>query len=200
MFEHIRGRLEDAALECAVVECHGVGYEIIIPRSTLEGLPSLGEEVKLFTHFHVREDTQKLYGFLTKGERSVFRLLIGISKVGPKVAINVLSGLSVGELVQSVRMSDASRLSSVSGIGPKTAQRLVMELRGKLDGLGETESMPMSQSGVAGPPLVRNEAHVALVSLGYGESQVRGALARVEQAVEGDMPVEEWIRKALQVI
>jgi Holliday junction DNA helicase RuvA len=202
LFEYISGILEEAEMELAVIDVGGVGYEISIPLSTYDALPKKGKEVKLFIHFHVREDTQKLYGFLTKAEREVFRKLISISKVGPKVAINVLSGLSVKDIVYSVQTGDATRMKAISGIGPKTAQRLVMELKGKLN-VGDADlSMPVSKDG--GRPetdmSLRNDAYAAMISLGYNESQVISALARVEQTIEKDAPVEDWIKKALQVI
>lgn len=202
MYEYIRGILEVAEMEVAVIDVGGVGYEIAIPLSTFEALPRKGKTVKLFTHFHVREDTQKLFGFFTEAERDVFRKLITISKVGPKVALNVLSGLSIKDIVYSVQTQDASRLKAISGIGPKTAQRLVMELKGKLD-VGEINvSVPLKKGEKRAVPdiSVRSDAYAALISLGYNESQVISSLTRVEQAVDKDAPVEEWIKKALQVI
>ena len=202
MFEYIRGILENAEIEMAVIDVGGVGYEIAIPLSTFEALPKKGKTVKLFTHFHVREDTQKLFGFLTEAERDVFRKLITISKVGPKVALNVLSGLSIKDIVYSVQTQDASRLKAISGIGPKTAQRLVMELKGKLDVCDVDVSAPLKKGEKRAVPdiSIRNDAYAALISLGYNESQVISSLTRVEQAVDKDAPVEEWIKKALQVI
>ena len=202
MFEYIRGTLEEAEMEVAVIDVSGIGYEIAIPLSTFEALPKKGKVVKLFTHFHVREDTQKLFGFMTEAERDVFRKLITISKVGPKVALNVLSGLSIKDIVYSVQTQDASRLKAISGIGPKTAQRLVMELKGKLD-VGDVDvSVPLKKGEKKAVPdiPVRSDAYAALISLGYNESQVISSLTRVEQAVDKDAPVEEWIKKALQVI
>lgn len=202
MFEFISGTLDDVSGENAVIAVGGVGYEIAVPLSTLEALPSKGETVKLFTHFHVREDVQKLFGFSTKAEREVFRKLLTISKVGPKVALNVLSGLSVKDIVYSVQTQDSSRLKAISGIGPKTAQRLVMELKGKL-AVGDVDISGASRKGDASrevTPTLRSDAYGALVSLGYNESQVVNALARVEETIEPEAPVEEWIKKALQVI
>lgn len=202
MFEYIKGVLEEAELEVAVIDAGGVGYEISIPLSTYEALPKKGKTVKLFTHFHVREDSQKLYGFLTKAEREVFRKLITISKIGPKVALNVLSGLSIKDIVYSVQTQDSTRLRAISGIGPKTAQRLVMELKGKLD-VGDVDvSIPLRKGDKKADldMSIRNDAYSAMISLGYNEAQVISAITRVEQAVDKDAPVEEWIKKALQVI
>jgi len=202
LFEYINGILEEVAGENAVVGVSGIGYEVLIPLSTSEALPGLGKTVKLYTHFYVREDSQKLFGFLTKTEREVFRQLLTISKVGPKVALNVLSGLSVKDIVYSVQTQDASRLKAISGIGPKTAQRLVMELKGKL-AVGDVDisaSARKEDAPSASPVSMRHDAYAAMISLGYNESQVINALARVEQAIGPDAPVEDWIKKALQVI
>ncbi len=202
MFEYINGILEEAAGEHVVLDVGGIGYEVLVPLSTSEVLPNSGETVKLYTHFHVREDMQKLYGFMTKAEREVFRQLLTISKIGPKVALNVLSGLSIKDIVYSVQAQDASRLKAISGIGPKTAQRLVMELKGKLAVDYSAVTIPSRKEDTAtgAPVSMRHEAYSAMISLGYNESQVGNALKRVEQAIELDAPVEEWIKKALQVI
>lgn len=202
MYEYISGVLEESEVDQAVIDANGIGYEIFIPMSTFEALPKRGEPIKLYTHHHVREDTQKLYGFFTKAEREVFRNLIGISKVGPKVAINVLSGLSVKDIIYSVQTGDASRMKAISGIGPKTAQRLVMELKGKLN-VGDVDlSFPSEMGGKKHeiPVSLHDDAYAAMISLGYTELQVVNALTRVQQAIEKDAPVEEWIKKALQVI
>ena len=202
MFEYIMGTLEESEMEGVVIDVGGIGYEISIPLSTFEALPKKGKTVKIFTHFHVREDSQKLYGFLTKAEREVFRKLITISKIGPKVALNVLSGLSIKDIVYSVQTQDSTRLRAISGIGPKTAQRLVMELKGKLD-VGDVDvSIPLRKGDKKADldMSIRNDAYSAMISLGYNEAQVISAITRVEQTVDKDAPVEEWIKKALQVI
>ena len=202
MFEYIMGTLEESEMEGVVIDVGGIGYEISIPLSTFEALPKKGKTVKIFTHFHVREDSQKLYGFLTKAEREVFRKLITISKIGPKVALNVLSGLSIKDIVYSVQTQDSTRLRAISGIGPKTAQRLVMELKGKLD-VGDVDvSIPLRKGDKKADldMSIRNDAYSAMISLGYNEAQVISAITRVEQAIDKDAPVEEWIKKALQVI
>lgn len=203
MFEYIKGVLEHATTESAVIDIGGIGYILFIPLSTYDGLPETGETVKLFTHFHIREDMQKLYGFVSEAERTVFRQLIGISKIGPKVALNVLSGVSVKDLVYSVQMGDSSKLKAVSGVGAKTAQRLVMELKGKLalDNIKIPERVRKQSANFYSQSLsLKEEAHAALLSLGYNEPQVNNALIRVEQTLETDISVEEWIKKALQVI
>jgi Holliday junction DNA helicase RuvA len=204
MIDFIRGIVAEKELTMASLEANGVGYELLITLSTYEKLPPVGGEAKLFTHFHVREDTQKLYGFLTRAEREIFRQLIGVSSIGPKTAIGILSKISPEDLVKCLALGDPSRLTKIPGVGAKTAERLIMELRGKLktgffetDGAGDMPgARPLAAARDAG-----NEACEALLALGYNEKQVMKAIERVRQ-VAGDkgLPVEEWIRKALQVI
>jgi len=200
MFEYIKGTLEDKNIGSVVVEAGGVGYSIVIPLSTYEKLPDVGREVKILTYHYVREDIEKLYGFYTRSERDIFQQLIGISKIGPKTAISILSGVSAADLFACVNNSDPSRLRKIPGVGDKTAQRLVMELKGKLEAPGDVgkEFMPFLGRGKANNP--RTEAFDAMLSLGYAEKQVGAALVRVESVIEIDAPAEEWIKKALQVI
>lgn len=201
MIEHIRGALSSKAPAMAVVEAAGVGYALDIPLSTFQTLPEAGREVTLLTHFHVREDTHRLYGFATQAERELFRVLITVSQIGPKVALNVLSRISVADLVEAVGRGDTARLKAVPGIGQKTAERLVVELRGKLTHVGVSRAAgapDAAPGGVAGG--VRQETSEALLALGYNEAQVSRALQRTADVVAADAPIEEWIRKALQVM
>jgi holliday junction DNA helicase RuvA len=200
MFDYIKGTLEEKDFGEAIVEAAGVGYSLNIPMSTYEKLPSVGREVKIFTHHHVREDAEKLYGFITKDERELFRQVIGISNIGPKTAMSILSGVSTDVLKECVKTSDASRLKKIPGIGEKTAQRLVMELKGKLEFLHEAAGSVNGVSGKHASSGSRSEAFDAMISLGYAEKQVQAALTRVENVLEQNAPVEEWIKKALQVI
>jgi Holliday junction DNA helicase RuvA len=198
MFEYIRGALERKSPAEAVVEAGGVGYSLIIPLSTFEKLPQPGENVKILCHHYVREDTEKLYGFFSAIERDLFRVLIGISNIGPKTAISILSGITPRDLVACVNKGDSSRLRKVPGVGDKTAQRLIVELKGKLS------SVP-AEPAVDAPREVavtedRSQAYAAMLSLGYSEKQVQTAFSRVESVITEGAPVEEWIKKALQVI
>jgi Holliday junction DNA helicase RuvA len=200
MIEYIKGILSEKEVTRVAIEAHGVGYNISIPLSTYEKLPETGSNLLLHIHYLVREDAHKLYGFLTKTEREMFRHLIGITKIGPKVALSVLSGISVNDLVNCINSGDSSRLEKIPGVGQKTAQRLLMELKGKVG--------PASACGISESPLtvnstnlkIRDEAFAAMVSLGYNDKQVQKAFTRVEQMVSVSAPVEEWIRKALQII
>ena len=132
MIGKLTGTLADKNPPQLLVDCHGVGYEVDVPMSTFYNLPGVGEKVSLLTHFVVREDAQILYGFGTAGERDAFRQLIKISGVGPRTALSVLSGMSVNELAQAITQQESGRLVKVPGIGKKTAERLLLELKGKL--------------------------------------------------------------------
>jgi len=201
MFDYIKGALAEKTIGQAVIEAGGVGYLLVIPLSTYQELPPENRDVKLYTHHYVREDMQRLYGFYTKREREIFEQLIGVSKIGPKTAISILSGVSTDDLITCVNQSDASRLRKIPGVGDKTAQRLVMELKGKLGlpGQGPAHHAISGKSGAhhAHP---RSEAFDAMITLGYIEKQVQVALSRVESVIDADAPAEEWIKKALQVI
>jgi Holliday junction DNA helicase RuvA len=207
MIGYVRGTLTEKEPSIVAVEAGGVGYEVNVPLSTYERLPAQGAEVKLYTHYHVREDAHKLYGFLTKTERELFRQLIGVSSIGPKTAMGILSKVSVDELAKSIALGDPSRLTKIPGIGAKIAQRLIMELRGKVTATprgGTGTSAAQASSGAEAPVSDTGaEAFEALISLGYNDKQVARAIERVRQALteeEQDIPVEEWIKKALQVI
>ncbi len=185
------GRLSGTLLEKhppqIVIDVNGVGYEVDVPMSTLYNLPATGERVTLLTHFAVREDAQQLYGFLTAAERDTFRQLIRISGVGPKLALAVLSGLSVADLAQAVALQEAGRLTKIPGVGKKTAERLLLELKGKLadEIVGATGA---TARGVGGDVLN------ALIALGYSEKEAALAVKALPEGVA----VEEGIRLALK--
>ena len=200
MIEYIKGTLTEKEVTRVAIEAHGVGYNISIPLSTYEKLPETGTNLLLHIHYLVREDAHKLYGFLSKTEREMFRHLIGITKIGPKGALRVLSGITVDDLVNCINSGDSRRLEKIPGVGQKTAQRLLIELKGKV---GSSLVSGISEGALAvnsGNLKIRDEAFAAMVSLGYNDKQVQKAFARVEQAVSANAPVEEWIRKALQII
>jgi len=212
MFDYIKGTLVECSTGDVTVEAHGVGYHCAIPLSTFEKLPVPPQTIQIYTHFYVREDTQRLYGFFTKEEREVFRLLIAINKIGPKIALSILSGISISDLVKIVALADPARLKSISGVGAKTAERLVIELQGKFKGIKECapqKQAPVGQAkasaGSAAPVRrldSKHEAFRALMALGYNDKQVSACLTRVEGSLETgvEIAVEGWIKKALQVI
>lgn len=163
MIGKLTGTLSDKNPPQVVVDCGGVGYEVHVPMSTFYNLPAAGEKVSLLTHFVVREDAQILYGFGSPGEREAFRQLIKISGVGPRTALSVLSGMSVAELAQAVTLQEAGRLVKVPGIGKKTAERLLLELKGKL---GADIGLPTSVASDAQADILQ-----ALLALGYSDKE-----------------------------
>ncbi|MDZ4361210.1 MAG: Holliday junction branch migration protein RuvA [Variovorax sp.] len=173
-----------------LLDCHGVGYEVDVPMSTFYNLPATGEKVALLTHFVVREDAQILYGFGTAPEREAFRQLIKISGVGPRTALSVLSGMSVADLAQAVSAQDSGRIIKVPGIGKKTAERLLLELKGKL---GADLALPG-----AGPVQsdVQGDIQQALMALGYSEKDAAAAL----KALPAEVGVSEGIKLALKAL
>ncbi len=202
MYEYIKGSLAGSGENSVVVDVGGIGYLIEIPLSTSRRLPENGAGLKLFVHYHVREDQQKLFGFLSSVEREIFRRLLSINKVGPRVALSVLSKCSIKEIIDAARFSDTSSLKRVPGIGARTAERLVVDLKNKLSDL---EGYEPAEGEDGGEELEgdrsESEAFDALISLGYSEAQVRDALRRVREASQGrEAGIEELIRMALQVI
>ncbi len=189
MIGRLSGLLAQKSPPLVLVDVHGVGYEVDVPMSTFYNLPALGEKVVLLTHFVVREDAQVLFGFLTEGERATFRQLVKISGVGPRTALSILSGLSVDELAQAVTRQDGARLVKVPGIGKKTAERLLLELKGKL---GPDLALPSST------PVNDNQADItqALQALGYSEREAAAAL----KALPAEVGVSEGIKLALKAL
>ena len=187
MIGRIAGILVEKNFPQIVVSCNGVGYEIDVPMSTFYPLPRTGEEVTLLTHLVVREDAHLLFGFLTAAERGAFRQLLKISGVGPKVALSVLSGLSVEDLSAAVACEDAARLTKIPGIGKKTAERLVLELRDKLP--KAVPAVTRSDATAASADVVN-----ALLGLGYNEREAQAAVKQLP----ADLQLADAIRQALK--
>jgi len=188
MIGRLTGQLAEKSPPLVLIDVNGVGYEVDVPMSTFFNLPGLGERVSLLTHFVVREDAQQLFGFLTAEERSTFRQLVKISGVGPRTALSILSGLSVSELAQAVSAQQSGRLVKVPGIGKKTAERLLLELKGKL---GPELGAPAQVASDAQADIVQ-----ALVALGYSEKEAAAAL----KALPPDVGVSEGIKLALKAL
>ena len=189
MIGRLTGTLADKNPPQVLMDCNGVGYEVDVPMSTFYNLPATGEKITLLTHFVVREDAQILYGFASPGEREAFRLLIKISGVGPRTALSVLSGMSVGDIAQAVTAQDAGRLVKVPGIGKKTAERLLLELKGKFGadlGAGSMGATSDAQADIL----------QALVALGYSDKEAAASL----KALPRDVAVGEGIKLALKAL
>ena len=188
MIGRITGTLLGIEQQTALVDVGGVGYEIECPISTLCELPTVGKTVTLLTHFVVREDAQLLFGFLTHDDRESFRILIKISGVGPKLAIGMLSGLSGEELAEAVERDDVATLTRLPGVGKKTAERLLVELRGRMTSTGHTQSL------VGSSPI--EEAVLGLIALGYKETEARKAINALPKDPEASP--ETLIRSSLK--
>ena len=191
MIGFLRGKLVVKQPPVLLVEVNGVGYEVEAPMTTFYDLPETGAEIVLHTHLVVREDAHILFGFLRLSDRGLFRSLIKISGVGPRMALAILSGMSADDFVHCIRNNDSAALTRVPGVGKKTAERLVVELRDRLGG-GESMEMPSVAGGPSNPV---EEAVTALIALGYKPPDA----SRMVRAIEHkDLSVEEIIRRALQ--
>lgn len=176
-----------------LIDCHGVGYEVDVPMSTFYNLPATGEVVSLLTHFIVREDAQMLYAFGSAPERVAFRQLIKVTGVGPRMALAVLSGLSVADLAQAIQRQEVGRLVKVPGVGKKTAERLLLELKGKL-GVDVGDIGGMAGSGTPARTDNQSDIQQALLALGYNDKEAAAALSSLPEGVG----VSEGIRLALK--
>ena len=196
MIAHLRGRVLRKSPQELVVDVGGVGYKVAIPVSTFYRVGDEGDELSLRIHTHVREDTLALFGFLTAPEQEVFERLIAVAGVGPKLAVGILSGIEVADLVAALRSNDLARLTRIPGVGKKTAERLVLELKDKMPALaaaGVDEPAPVA---AASP---KDDLVSALANLGYSRAEVERAVDRA-LAEGGDERFEDLLRRALQKV
>lgn len=198
MYSYIKGILTDMEEDLVVVEAGGIGYNIYTTGQTFNYLPSVGEEVKLYTYLHIREDAMILYGFLTKDDLRVFKLLIGVSGIGPKGALAILSVMTTDDLRFAVLGDDAKAIAKAPGVGAKTAQRLILELKDKLslEDAFEQKSEHIREQNEGNAKGAKNEAIQALVALGYSSSEALKAVSGVELTEETD--VEDILKAALK--
>ncbi|MGH8004483.1 MAG: Holliday junction branch migration protein RuvA [Limisphaerales bacterium] len=196
MIAHLSGRIAEKTPTSVVLDVSGVGYLCEIPVSSFKQLPAVGEPVKLLTHFHVTADAHKLFGFYTPEERELFTHLISVSGVGPKMALTLLSGATVAEIADWIRKGKTELLTRVPGIGPKTASRLVVELKDKLEKMKITT---VPGGAVRVESTFEEEAALALVTLGYGRLEAKRAIEKALSTNGHPKNVEELIRQALRV-
>lgn len=182
MIAHLRGRLISKHPNQAIVEAGGVGYDVTITVPTFSDLPANGSEVALFIHTHVREDALALFGFLRAAEKRLFEKLIHVSGIGPKLAITILSGMPAAEMVTAIRSGDVSRLTRIPGIGKKTAERMILELRDKLEALSEAPAPRLATP-------VEDDVLSALMNLGYQRAAAERALAAAGNGKSGSFEV-----------
>jgi Holliday junction DNA helicase RuvA len=196
MISYLRGKLTEKSPTEITVDVNGVAYAVHIPLSTYEALGEIGSDVKILTYLHFREDAMQLFGFATSAERDLFKLLISISGIGPRMAQGILSGVSVNELKNFILHGNFAGLMSISGVGKKIAERLILELRDKVGKLPSTSEVPVKQDKAA---MLRSEALLALTSLGYARATAEKAIRTVLQETDGSgMTVEELIKQALR--
>jgi Holliday junction DNA helicase RuvA len=189
MIGRLTGTLAEKNPPQVVLDVHGVGYEVDVPMSTFYNLPAAGEKITLLTHFAVREDGHYLYGFLSEGERFAFRQLLKISGIGARTALSVLSGLSVGDLAAAVARQEVGRLVKIPGIGKKTAERLLLELKGKLaDAIGPGQAVAVDDS--------LHDILNALLALGYNDKEAAAAMKQLP----ADIGTSDGIRQALKLL
>ena len=194
MYHHLSGKLAHKSPAQIVVDVGGVGYELSVPLSTYEKLPAEGETVRLLTHFHVRDDVMRLFGFLSHEERELFRMLLTVSGIGPMLAMAVLSGSSVEAVKSAVLTADSSRLKKIRGIGTKTAERMVLELRDPIARLGVRVSGGEASAG----EFASLDAVSALVSLGFSRTRADEAVAAARKTLGTQASVEALVREALK--
>lgn len=197
MITFLEGRLAAALPTQAIIDVNGVGYEVFIPLSSYDKLPAPGQPVRILTHLHVREDAHILYGFMTAAERDLFRLLVNnVSGIGPKLGLAVLSGMSVGHFKAAVVNSDVAALSKISGLGKKTAERIVLELKDKV---GVAAAWEAASAGHAPSPEQEqaNEAVLALIALGYKQVEAHRTVRDLQEQ-NRDHSAEELVKLALK--
>ena len=199
MYAYIKGILAEITEDAIIVENQGIGYEIAVPGQVFDYLPSVGEEVKIYTYHYVREDAILLYGFLTKEDVRIFKMLIGVSGIGPKGALAILSVLSTDDLRFAILGDDAKAIAKAPGVGAKTAQRVIIELKDKLslEDAFEQKLANQAQKAELNPTIgVKNEAILALTSLGYSQSEALKVLQGIE--ISPDDQVEDVLKMALK--
>jgi Holliday junction DNA helicase RuvA len=189
MIAHLRGKLAQKDTARVIVDVNGVGYEVFVPLTTFSVLPDTGAEVSIDVHTHVREDLIALYGFSTRRERAIFEKLMTISGIGPKLAVTILSGGSVEDLVTAIKRSDLARLTAIPGVGKKTAERIVLELKDKLQDFAEAPAKSSIEMDVLS----------ALENLGYNRAMAEAALARATNG-ETSAPFDVLFKRSLQIL
>ncbi len=198
MINFLHGKLVEALPTQVTIDVHGVGYEALIPLSSFDKLPLPGNEVRLLTHLAVREDAHVLYGFMSAAEREMFRLLINtVSGIGPKIALNVLSGMSVTALRGAVANGDVKALSQISGVGKKTAERIVVELKDKIGAAGAWEATSAQRTLTPADQKI-NDAVLALMALGFKQIEAHDTVRAAQNSLGPNASLEELVRACLK--
>ncbi len=199
MIAHIQGRLHFKSPENLIIDVDGVGYQVHVPLTTFYELPDVGNTVALHIHTHVREDALQLYGFQAQEEKALFVRLMGVAGIGPRLAVNILSGISPAELAECLGQGDLARLISIPGVGRKTAERIMVEMRDKLPALAADRDIALSVKNAA-DEAVMNDAISALVNLGYKKGVARKAIDEAIERLEGELNLESLLKESLRAL
>jgi Holliday junction DNA helicase RuvA len=198
MIAHLSGRIVHKSPEYSIIDVGGVGYQVFTPFSTFYELPEIENHVSLHIYTHMREDALQLFGFLAAEEKELFQLLISVSGIGPKLAVNILSGITADELRSALSSGNLARLTAIPGVGKKTAERMILELKDKVLKLHKEEAFVPSRPGISQDEFFE-DAVSALVNLGYKRPQAEGALEKIKKE-NPNIDLEEMIRGALKVL
>ena len=199
MIAHIQGFLHFKSPEYLVIDVDGIGYQVQVSLSTFYDLPQLGSTVSLHIHTHVREDALQLYGFQSPEEKTIFVRLISISGIGPRLAVNILSGISPAELVESLGQNNLARLISIPGVGRKTAERIMVELRDKVSSLAPGHDVTVTVKTAANEALIE-DALSALLNLGYKKGVAQGAVENARKRLAGEITLESLLKESLRAL
>ncbi|MGD8438612.1 MAG: Holliday junction branch migration protein RuvA [Syntrophobacterales bacterium] len=199
MIAHIQGRLHFKSPENLIIDVDGIGYQVHVPLTTFYELPDVGDTVALYIHTHVREDALQLYGFQAQEEKALFVRLMGVAGIGPRLAVNILSGISPAELAECLGQGNLARLISIPGVGRKTAERIMVEMRDKLPALAADRDIALSVKSAA-DEAVMNDAISALVNLGYKKGVARKAIEEAVERLEGEINLEGLLKESLRAL
>ncbi len=199
MIARLSGILIEKSITQCVVDVRGIGYRVVVPLTTFYELPEIGQPVVIHIHTHVREDAFNLYGFHSMEDRAVFQLMISVSGIGPKLAINILSGIAAGGLIQAVTKEDLKRLTGIPGVGKKTAERMILEMKDKAAKFGR-ETVPVGTVAVKTGDQVKDDALSALVNLGYKGSTVKDVIDRIMREAKEVPSLDQLLKQALKTM
>lgn len=199
MIAHIQGRLQYKSPENLIIDVDGIGYQVYVPLTTFYELPDVGNTVALHIHTHVREDALQLYGFQAPEEKTLFVRLMGVAGIGPRLAVNILSGISPAELAECLGQGNLARLISIPGVGRKTAERIMVEMRDKLSALAADRDVALSVKSAADEAVI-NDAISALVNLGYKKGVARKAIDEAIERLEGEVNLEGLLKESLRAL
>ncbi|HUH66334.1 MAG TPA: Holliday junction branch migration protein RuvA [Syntrophales bacterium] len=200
MIALINGLLIHKATSSVIVDAGGVGYRVFVPLTTFYALPDISKPVTLHVHTHVRSDAINLFGFGTGREKEVFELMLSVSGIGPRLAMNILSGISAEELAKAVSDGNLSRLVSIPGVGRKTAERMILELKEKMVKLGESEIVGGGGSDEKGFGIIRDDALSALVNLGYKTNRAKEVLDKIVAESSESLSIDVLLKRALKIL